>query len=130
MNKVFLIGNLTKDVDLRATQSGKAVATFTLAVARRFKKDQTDFFNIVVWGEQANNCAKYLSKGKQVAISGEIQNRTFEDQNGNKRYITEIIAQEVQFLTPKANGDENGVKTAREEFRTGKEPVDDEEIPF
>lgn len=130
MNKAFLIGNLTKDVDLRATPSGKAVATFTLAVARRFKKDETDFLNIVVWGELANNCAKYLNKGKQASVIGEIQNRSYDDKNGNKRYITEIIADEVQFLTSREKTAEIGVKTSQEEFRTGTEPVDDEEIPF
>ncbi len=130
MNKAFLIGNLTQDVDLRATSSGKAVATFTLAVARRFKKDETDFLNIVVWGELANNCAKYLKKGKQASVIGEIQNRSYDDKNGNKRYITEIVADEVQFLTSREKTAEIDVKTSQEEFRTGTEPVDDEEIPF
>lgn len=130
MNKAFLIGNLTKDPELRATPSGKSVATFTLAVARKFKKDETDFLNIVVWGELANNCAKYLSKGKQAAIIGEIQNRSYDDKNGNKRYITEIVADEVQFLASRERTAENDVKSSQDEFRTGKEPVDDEEIPF
>lgn len=130
MNKVMLIGNLTKDVDLRATQSGKAVATFTIAVSRRFEKDKTDFFNIVVWGNLADNCAKYLCKGRQVAVAGEIQNRSYDDKNGNKRYLTEIVADDVQFIGKNTNEAEKGVKTSQEWFNTGKEPIGDEEIPF
>lgn len=103
MNIAILIGRLTRDPELRYIAStGKAVASFSIAVDRTFiGKDgekQTDFFNIVVWGKQAENSANYLSKGSQVAIRGQIQNRNYETPNGDKRYITEIIAENVQFL--------------------------------
>lgn len=104
MNLAILIGRLTKDPELRyIAQSGRAVATFTIAVDRQFvTKDgqkQSDFFNVVVWGKQAENVANYLSKGSQAAVRGQIQNRSYETQTGEKRYITEIIAENVQFLS-------------------------------
>jgi single-strand DNA-binding protein len=105
MNKVFMIGNLSKDVDLRTTQSGKAVASFTIAVNRRFKgqdgEKQTDFFSIVAWGQLGEMCGRYLAKGRKVAVVGELQTRSYEDKQGVKRYVTEIVADEVEFLSPK-----------------------------
>lgn len=105
MNKSFFIGNLTKDPELRTTQSGKAVASFTIAVNRRFKDKGgdpvTDFFPVVTWDKLAESCARYLAKGKKVAVSGELQTRSYEDKNGVKRYVTEIVADEVEFLSPK-----------------------------
>ena len=103
MNIAILIGRLTKDPELRYIPStGKAVATFAIAVDRPFTtKDgqkQTDFFNIVVWGKTAENCANYLAKGRLAAIKGQIQNRSYDTQAGEKRYVTEIIADTVQFL--------------------------------
>lgn len=102
MNRAILIGNLTKDPDLRSTASGLAVCTFSIGVSRRFTgqngERETDFFNIVVWRKQAENAAKYLKKGSQVGITGSIQNRSYEANDGTKRYITEIIADEIQFL--------------------------------
>ena len=103
MNIAILIGRLTRDPELRYIPStGKAVASFNIAVDRTFTgKDgqkQTDFFNIVVWGKIAENCANYLAKGRLVGIKGQIQNRTYDDMDGAKRYITEIIADQVQFL--------------------------------
>ncbi len=104
MNIAILIGRLTKDPELRyIPSSGRPVATFTLAVDRTFVgKDgqkQADFFNIVVWGKQAENVANYTAKGSQVAVRGNIQNRSYDASNGEKRYITEIVADNVQFLT-------------------------------
>lgn len=103
MNVAILIGRLTKDPELRYIPStGKAVATFAIAVDRPFTtKDgqkQADFFNIVVWGKIAENCANYLAKGRLVGIKGQIQNRSYDTQSGEKRYVTEIIADTVQFL--------------------------------
>lgn len=98
-NKCFLIGNLTKDVELHETQSGKKVATLNIAV--NGYNDTTDFFIVNVWNAQAENCAKYLSKGKKVAIVGELHNRSYEDKDGNKRTVCEITANEVEFLSPK-----------------------------
>ena len=103
MNSAILIGRLTRDPELRYIPStGKAVATFNIAVDRPYSgKDgqkQTDFFNIVVWGKIAENCANYLAKGRLAAIKGSIQNRSYDAQDGTKRYITEIVADTVQFL--------------------------------
>jgi len=110
MNKVFLIGRLTKDVDVRYTQSGVMSANFTLAVDRRFQNQQgekqTDFLNIVTWRKTAELCSKYIGKGSQVCVIGRIQVRTYDDQNGNRRWITEIVADEVQFLDRKRQGAE------------------------
>lgn len=105
MNKVILIGRLTKDPQTRYTQSGVAVTTFTLAVDRRHvKKDSgqptADFIPIVTWRKLAEICANNLTKGRLVGIEGAMQVRTYE-QNGEKRYITEVIANEVEFLSPK-----------------------------
>jgi single-strand DNA-binding protein len=133
MNKVIIVGNLTKDVELRSTQSGKSVASFTVAVQRQFKVDgqpEADFFPVVVWGVQGENCAKYLSKGKKVAIVGSLQNRSFDDKNENKRSLTEIIASEVEFLTPRSNEPENHLKTAQEMFGEQVPPVTDDDVPF
>lgn len=120
MNIAILIGRLTKDPELRyIPSSGRPVATFSIAVDRTFVgKDgqkQADFFNIVVWGKQAENVANYLAKGSQVAIRGQIQNRSYETQNGEKRYITEIIADNVQFLG-KSSG---GASAPRNDFSQG-----------
>lgn len=103
MNHCTLIGNLTKDVELSSTPSGVAVAKFTIAVNRNYKgadgNREVDFFPIVAWRGLGENCAKYLSKGKKAAVTGEIQNRSYEDKDGNKRYVTEIVAQDVEFLS-------------------------------
>lgn len=102
MNKCFLIGNLTKDPELKTTTSGTSVCNFTLAVTRRFSNQQgereADFLPIVVWRAQAENCAKYLRKGSQVAVAGTIQTRNYEAQDGSRRYVTEIVGDEVKFL--------------------------------
>lgn len=102
MNKIILLGRLTKDVETRYTQTKNSlVATFTLAVNRRFAKEgeerQTDFINIVAWGKTGEFSSKYFKKGLQVAVIGRLQNRSYEDNNGQKKYITEVIAEEVYF---------------------------------
>lgn len=102
MNLVVLIGRLTKDVELRYTQAGKAVATFTLAVDRPFTNQagerETDFIPVVVWGKSAENCANHLGKGRLVAVEGRMQIRSYEDQKGQRRRVTEVVANSVQFL--------------------------------
>lgn|SRR5690554_4378063 len=102
MNVVILIGRLTKDVELRYTQAGKAVATFTLAVDRPFTNQagerETDFIPVVVWGKSAEHCANYLGKGRQTAVEGRMQIRSYEDQKGQRRRVTEVVANSVQFL--------------------------------
>ncbi len=105
MNKVFLIGRLVRDPELRYTGSNVAVATFSLAVSRNFTgangERETDFINIVVWRKQAENVKNYLNQGSQVAIDGRIQTRSYDDQDGKKRYVTEVVADNVQFLDSK-----------------------------
>lgn len=107
MNKVILIGRLTKDPELRYTSSNIPVATFALAVDRTFSNQngerEADFINIVVWRKQAENCKNYINKGSQVAVEGRIQTRSYDDQNGQKRYVTEVVADNVQFLDTKAS---------------------------
>ena len=106
MNKVILIGRLTKDVELRYTQTNNtAVASFSLAVNRKFVKPgeerQADFFNIIAWNKLAENISKYLFKGNQVAISGRLETRSWDDPNGQKHYVTEVIAEEIYFIGSK-----------------------------
>lgn len=100
MNKVILIGRLTKNPELRFTSSNIAVTTFSLAVDR-IGSEETDFIDIVVWRKQAENCNKYLEKGSKVAVEGSIQKRSYENKNGEKRYLTEVVAENVQFLDTK-----------------------------
>lgn len=102
MNKAILIGNLTRDPETRTTSSGVAVCTFSIAVNRRFTNQQgvreADFINIVVWRGQAEVCARYLTKGRKVAVIGSIQTRSYDAQDGTKRHVTEVVADEVEFL--------------------------------
>ena len=136
MNKVFLIGNLTRDPELRTTSNGIAVCTFTLAVSRRFKNangaNDTDFLNVVVWRAQADSCAKYLKKGSKAAVSGSIQTRSYEVE-GQKRYATDIVADEVQFLSTRMGDGEFEVEDSAPAVKSAPvsalEPVD-EDLPF
>ena len=105
MNKVVLIGRLTRDPELRYTGNNTPVASFTLAVDRAYSSQQgereADFINIVVWNKPAENVKNYLTKGSQVAIDGRIQTRSYDDQNGQKRYVTEVVANNVEFVGSK-----------------------------
>ena len=107
MNKVFLIGRLTRDPELRYTGSNIPVATFSLAVNRNFTgqsgEREADFINIVVWRKQAENVKNYLTQGSQVAVEGRMQVRNYDDKDGVKRYVTEVVAETVQFLDTKAS---------------------------
>lgn len=114
MNKVLLIGRLTKNPELRYTSSNIACSTFTLAVNRDFTNQngerEADFINIQTWKKLAENCSKYLTKGSQCAIEGRIQTRSYDDQNGQKRYVTEVVAENVQFLDGEKDGQANEVQ--------------------
>lgn len=107
MNKVVLIGRLTRDPELRYTGSNIPVATFSLAVNRNFSnaagEREADFINVVVWRKQAENVKNYLNQGSQVAIDGRIQTRSYDDQDGKKRYVTEVVADNVEFLGTKGS---------------------------
>jgi single-strand DNA-binding protein len=134
MNKAILMGRLTADPEMRHTTTGKSVCTFRLAVNRRFvrqgEEQQADFFPIVAWEKTAEFCNNYFRKGQQVAIVGRIQTRTWDDLEGNKRYITEIVAEEAHFAESKRdNYSETGFETKQE--TSGFFPMDDsDDLPF
>lgn len=123
---MVLIGRLTKEVEGRYTPNGKCVASFTIAVDRPFKNQQgekeTDFINIVVWGKQGENCMNYLSKGKLCCVDGRLQIRSYDGQDGQKKWITEVVAQDVRFLSPKDSNNDN--------LGFGGSDFDDDSIPF
>ena len=112
INRVVLIGRLTRDPELRKTQSGTSVCSFTLAVNRRQNQDGTqdaDFINCVAWNKLADNIQLYQKKGNQLGIEGRINTRSYDNQQGQKVYVTEVVAENVQFLTPR--NDFNGQNT-------------------
>ena len=106
-NKVILMGNMTADPELRQTQSGKFTCSFSLAVNRRFGR-ATDFFNIDTWNQTAEFVAKYGKKGKQLLVIGELQNQSWTDANGQKKYKTVIVSEEVQFTSAPAKEETDG----------------------
>ena len=117
MNKVFLIGRLTRDPELRYTGNNTAVATFSLAVNRNFANQagerEADFINIVVWRKQAENVKNYLTQGSQVAIDGRLQTRSYDDTNGQKRYVTEVVADNVEFIGSRnSSGNSNNMNSS------------------
>ena len=130
MNKVVLIGRLTRDPELRYTGNNTPVASFSLAVNRNYSNQQgereADFINIVVWRKQAENVKNYLTQGSQVAIDGRLQTRTYDDQNGQRRYITEVIADNVEFLGSRnsSNNSNNMNNTSSAATNTGPTPYD------
>jgi len=143
MNQAHLIGRLTRDPEHRQTPNGVSVCTFSIAVTRRFNRDEADFINIVTWRGLADNCGKYLAKGRQVGVTGRIQSRSYEGNDGKRRYVTEIVADEVEFLTPAgargAQGDDappqpdDAPPQTDELFGAGGgtfTPVDDDDLPF
>ena len=125
MNKVILMGRLTRDPELRYTSSNIPTASFSIAVDRTFTNQsgerEADFINIVVWRKQAENCKNYLTKGSQVAIEGRIQTRSYDGQDGQKRYVTEVVADNVQFLGSRSNG---GTSSAQPAFNDNATPYD------
>lgn len=130
MNKIILIGRLTKDPELNYTNSGKAVCKFTLAVNRPFSgqggESQADFINIVVWNKPAENSAKYLAKGRQCAVEGRLQIRSYEADDGTRKYVTEVVANNVQFL-----GSGNSSEKSSTPSEIGEEVyMPDEDLPF
>ena len=141
MNKAILIGRLTADPELHTTSSGVDVCRFSLAINRPFKSQngetQADFLNIVVWRAAAQNCYKYLKKGSQCAVVGSIQTRSYEDNNGVKRYVTEIVAENVEFLgRANSSSNDDDYSAPAPQPKTTKpaidklEPIEDDELPF
>lgn len=105
MNKIFITGRLTRNPELRHTESGMAICRFTVASNKHVKGEQkTTFINIVTFAKTAENCDRYLSKGNKAAIVGELEIRQYTDNEGNNRYVTEVIANEVEFLSEKTSG--------------------------
>lgn len=136
MNKVILVGNLTRDPELSETPNGVPVCRFAIAVSRDYANAngtrETDFFNITVWRGRAENCGKYLKKGNKVAVFGSIQTRSYEDKDGIKRNVTEIVANDVEFLTPKSaqtDAEDEGSAPVRKE-RPELQAIDDNQLPF
>lgn len=143
MNKAILVGNLTKDPEMRTTPNGVSVTSFTVAVQRRYKDAdgnyQADFINCVAWRSTAEFVAKYFTKGSRIGVVGTIQTRTYDDQNGNKRYVTEVVADEVEFAESKTQN-QDMQKPTEQESRTADElfaedladfqPLDDAELSF
>ena len=138
MNKCILIGNLTRDPELTQTSSGISVCRFTVAVNRNYTnangEREADFINVVVWRERAENCAKYLAKGSKVAVCGQMQTRSYEDKEGNKRYVTEINAEDVEFLGGGNNEAENGKQPPKSGSKNTSvkelKPIEDDGLPF
>ncbi len=134
MNKVLLVGNLTKDPELTTTTNGISVCRFSIAVSRRYVgasgERETDFINIVVWRGQAENCHKYLKKGSKCGVVGTLQTRSYDAQDGSKRYVTEVVADEVEFISTSRNQDGAARDEVASEDVTELKPIDDDSLPF
>ncbi len=138
MNKVVLMGRLTRDPEVRYTQTNNTlVASFSLAVNRRFARPgeerQADFINIVAWSKTGEFCSKYFKKGQQVGVIGRIQTRSYDDAQGQKRYVTEVVAEEAYFADSKKDGDTAGFEnTFGENVATSSEfsVSSDDDLPF
>lgn len=137
MNKFFIIGNLTRDPELSQTPSGVSVCKFGIAVNRSYTNSngerETDFFNVVAWRALGENCGKYLSKGEKVSIVGRVELTKYEDRNGEEKTAVNVVAEDVEFLSPKSDEEQEpspkpakAVKKRVEELK----PVDNEDLPF
>lgn len=130
MNKVILIGRLTKAPEMRKTPNDVAVCTLSIAVTRTNNREEADFFNVIAWRGLAENCGKYLVKGQQVAVSGRIETRSYEDKNGVKKYITEIQADDIEFLAKASGSQTEQAPKAKSEFDAQSSLEEDETWPF
>lgn len=138
INNVTLVGRLTKDPELKYTPSGVAVANFTLAVNRPFKgqsgENEADFINIVVWRKPAENAANFLKKGSLAGVTGSVQTRNYEGSDGKRVYVTEVVADRVQFLDTKGSGNGNSApqskQAPKQDQPSGQIDIDDSDLPF
>lgn len=141
LNNVSLVGRLTKDVDLRYTPSNVAVATFTLAVNRTFKNEngerEADFINCVMWRQQAENLASWAKKGALIGITGRIQTRSYDNQQGQRVYVTEVVAETFQLLESKGQGNQGQQRQAQQQepdfsrsATTNPLDISDDMLPF
>lgn len=132
MNKVILVGRLTRDPELKVTPGGVSVVSFTVACVRPYAKQgeerQADFIQCTAWNKTAEFVSRYFTKGMRIALDGRIQTRSYDDQNGNKRYVTEVIAENVEFAQSKSEG--AAPQSAPSGDLDGFMPVDDMDIPF
>ena len=139
MNKITLIGNLTRDPELSQLPSGESVCKFAIAVNRNFTnangERETDFFNITAWRGLGENCAKYLAKGRKVCVVGSVQIRNYEDKDGNRRTAVDVVAEDIEFLSSR-NDDAPATGATSEPRQSAKKqvseltPVDNEDLPF
>lgn len=129
MNKIFLIGNLCNDPVTHTTQSGKTVCQFTLAVNRR-DKSETDFFRINAWGQLGENCNKWLIKGKKVSVVGSVSASAYMGQDGKARASMDVLAQDIEFLTPAEKTAEKPAEKPQMVDKQGYIQVNDQELPF
>ncbi len=132
MNKVFLIGNLTRDPEMNTVSTGVSVCRFSIAITRRYVgadgNREADFINIVTWRGLADNCAKYLKKGSKVAVCGSLQTRSYENKEGVKVNVFEIVAEEVEFLTSRT---QSGVESSAKDDQVAElQPIQDDDLPF
>jgi len=135
MNKVILIGRLCNDVEVRYTQNdNKMVDSFNLAVNRKFAKKedekQADFISIVAWGKTAEFCSKYFKKGQQVGIVGRIQTRNYDDKDGKKVYVTEVIAEEVYFADGREEESTTSQTNSQEQSIANQQQITNDDLPF
>ena len=138
LNKCMIIGRLGKDPEMRYTANGSAVTTFSVATSRVFtqngeRREETEWFNVVTWARLAETCAQYLTKGRLVYVEGRIQTRQYEDQQGQKRYFTELVAQEVKFLGGGRDEGGGGGFGGGAGFATGPDnegDIDPDDLPF
>ena len=140
MNKIFLIGNLTRDPEMRSTQNGTPVCTFTVAVNRRSRQSaeagqpEADFFRVTTWRQQAETCSRYLAKGRKVGVTGTLTLQSYTGSDGQQRYSLEVNADEVEFLTPRGEGGGENRPASQEntaqENSNGFVRVDDDDLPF
>lgn len=139
INRFIGVGRLVRDVDLRYTPQGTAVANFTIAINRPFKnketdKQEADFINCVIWRKPAENLANYMSKGSQIGVDGRLQSRSYDDKDGKKVFVTEVVADSVQFLETKKSNNSGAIQNNQpdEPFKNDGEPIDisDEDLPF
>ncbi len=137
MNKVFLIGNLTRDPEASTTTSGVSVCRLAIAVNRRFSSAdgsrEVDYFNVTAWRGLADNCSRYLKKGNKIAVSGSIQTRTYDKQDGTKGFAVDIVADDIEFLTPRGGEGgatiDGGAPVATNPV-ANLQPIDDSDLPF
>lgn len=130
LNKITLIGNLTRDPEAGSTNDGTNFTRFTIAVNRPFTNSAgervADYFNIIAWRDLADRCAKYLFKGNKVGVAGSVQQKQYEDRDGIKRTAWDVVANEVEFLTPKTDG----ARQERSNAPSDLQPVDNDDLPF